>query len=106
MSDIATRCICNGWRMAIVNGVLKETFQIDITHGWAHCPWCGRPLRVELKPCPFCGSRETEVTCDGGVFPYRRCKNCMSTGPRVPVGYCGTKDSDVDVAWNRRVGGS
>lgn len=50
---------------------------------------------TELKPCPFCGSRD--LSNDGH---YVHCEDCGATGPDEPI-----PDSDwVAVRWNRERG--
>lgn len=53
----------------------------------------------ELKPCPFCGSKNVSMYTYSGVMEYYyiECKDC----------YCGTGHEELEEyaveAWNRRV---
>lgn len=52
----------------------------------------------ELKPCPFCGSKEVRMRFDSVIESYYvTCKKC---GAEVSQFY-GLKDEAVE-AWNRR----
>lgn len=48
----------------------------------------------ELKPCPFCGSKEVNLM-DDGVF-YVSCFNCSTDGPMSDT------DRGAIKAWNTR----
>lgn len=65
--------------------------------------------RIELKPCPFCGSDSIEmhpndITPGGasmatpGTAQYAHCNGCGAEGPQSDV----SEREAVD-AWNRRV---
>ena len=49
----------------------------------------------ELKPCPFCGSKEV-VTCNDGIFI--ECKRC-----NVTVVFHNRTCEKIIEAWNRKV---
>ncbi len=55
----------------------------------------------ELKPCPFCGYKGTEILSEvlwwgGGMSYWVRCGDCYSAGATE-----GTRD-DAIASWNRR----
>jgi Lar family restriction alleviation protein len=54
-------------------------------------------MKIELKPCPFCGGK---AEMKGVVVAYVKCSNCKAeTG-------CYEKEDEAAGAWNRRVGGN
>jgi len=63
----------------------------------------------ELKPCPFCGGSDLEITPrkahDDNDREYAKavhCRDCMTVGPHeVGIGWCETDEEAVE-AWNRR----
>lgn len=53
----------------------------------------------ELKPCPFCGSDDIDVTytyVDGGLDYYAECTDCYCRGAWEPTG------AKARAAWNSR----
>ena len=57
------------------------------------------PEAVELKPCPFCGDRGPEISCNSPRRHYVACTagtDCITRGP-----ICET-EADAIAAWNRR----
>ena len=56
----------------------------------------------ELKPCPFCGSKDVTKVLEGVRHPmiYVRCNGCLSMS-----GWYEADEEDIMVsAWNKRVG--
>ena len=61
-----------------------------------------------LKPCPFCGSREVhvEISCQGKegealrgtTWYYVACKECESSGSAT------AEREDALIHWNKRIG--
>jgi hypothetical protein len=70
-----------------------------------------QPTRLEVKPCPFCGSAnisEGEVLTsnpDGGVSTQSRRRDCGALGPdaHLRAGELDFGDVKATIAWNRRV---
>lgn len=54
-------------------------------------------MNKELKPCPFCGSTDTDVlrSTDGVKF-WGRCETCGA------VGGVGSTDEEAAKLWNQR----
>lgn len=52
---------------------------------------------TELKPCPFCGSKNIVLTSHGAVIVFVQCDDCCATFPHF--------DSEEEAinTWNRRV---
>jgi hypothetical protein len=69
-----------------------------------------QPTRLEVKPCPFCGSAnisEGEVLTsnpDGGVSTQSRRRDCGALGPdaHLRAGELDFGDVKATIAWNRR----
>ena len=60
-----------------------------------------RDSETELKPCPFCGSKDLAVECTDGVgLPYVTCCNCGVDGAWSPT------HNEAIMKWNIRVGES
>lgn len=61
-------------------------------------------MSVELKPCPFCGSKWTQVRWMG----FDNNSSAFCTGYRAECTDCGaitkafTREKDAVEAWNRR----
>lgn len=36
-------------------------------------------MNEELKPCPFCGSKNIRIWGGGNTFPYVECSNCIAS---------------------------
>lgn len=53
--------------------------------------------KIELKPCPFCGSRKLSAQNDSYICRIV-CNNCGAKGP----GYIFDGNKALD-AWNRRI---
>ena len=92
-----------GWLASAVPCEEHDTY-------WGHCSvplagvrwWERLPVRQEkkptdLKPCPFCGSREVELY-HAIVGWFVECKCCGSTGPERDA------DSAASAAWQERAG--
>ena len=57
-----------------------------------------RERTVELKPCPFCGRKDTGTltTADDGYWYAVFCENCMAQTRKC------RQEKDAIEAWNRR----
>lgn len=56
----------------------------------------------DLKPCPFCGSKDISDACYSGMDCYIMCDDCGASGPS---NCCTDADEQEDVAiedWNKR----
>lgn len=51
----------------------------------------------ELKPCPFCGSKNIEITSYGADIVFIQCDGCSATFPHFDC------EKEAIEAWNRRV---
>ena len=60
-------------------------------------PIFSRKEKVDLKPCPFCGSKNVSDNYDSGYF-WVECKDCKVNGPESYEDY----DKCLEL-WNRRV---
>jgi Lar family restriction alleviation protein len=96
------KCDCEGWTKQMRNFVSP----CEITSRdqfWTHCPWCGKALREELKPCPFCGSKKPPgilLSICGAA--QHQCSTCKACGPAIE-NFSSTEK--LTAAWNRRAGG-
>ena len=63
----------------------------------------GEDMKVELKPCPFCGGTDIESyeVNPGWTDPYWRI-GCPDCGVWFEI--AGWKEQDAAEAWNRRAG--
>ena len=50
---------------------------------------------TELKPCPFCGSKNVDVTKIGPEDWWLQCRGCGATGP------IGESEEETIKLWNR-----
>lgn len=85
---------CNG------SGVIKEYDELDRYHV-LECGQCGGGGVIndnELKPCPFCGERNINVSEAGyrSDLWFIQCEDCWATFPHLD-----TKQEAIE-AWNRR----
>jgi len=93
------KCDCEGWERFKATRIDEIVDMHAIPWSWTHCPWCGKALREELKPCPFCGGIPG-MEKHQGPFVYRvRCMCCP-----VMTDWCDTEQL-ARAAWNRRAGG-
>ncbi len=61
--------------------------------------WLLKGVMMKLKPCPFCGSDEVEITSEI-IYTERfliQCQNCCSQGPEE------RKKEIAIEKWNERV---
>lgn len=94
------KCDCEGWKNHTKVAVALPNF-FTMCNDWAHCPWCGKPLTEELKPCPFCGravkpSYVTSTTDRSRIW-YIDCE----CGARMLQEQHGSQ-LDITGKWNRR----
>ena len=65
-------------------------------------------MSEELKPCPFCGSKDIKFAVfdakDGGAIACMMCKICEACGPTVDTRPTEgeAEYNDAISAWNRR----
>ena len=52
--------------------------------------------KTELKPCPFCGSKNIDLVDYSAVIVFVQCDDCCATFPQFD-----TKEEAIE-AWNRR----
>jgi Lar family restriction alleviation protein len=67
---------------------------------------------VELKPCPFCGSDDVDVTFTGETATETEaagyCENCLAQGPLATIGCRDDEEYEIDIEleaaelWNQR----
>ena len=60
----------------------------------------------DLKPCPFCGSKNIEIIKDDDEIPrWSQCLDCVAEGPPIDYRFDGTPEEARKIAidnWNRR----
>lgn len=66
---------------------------------------------MELKPCPFCGSRDVEPDAAGNILAANEsqwiiCNNCGASGPIANVVAGELEGKSADTLWNERKGHS
>jgi hypothetical protein len=86
------RCDCEGW-VSFSHWWERNVQARPEKDVWTHCPYCGKKLSKELKPCPFCGNHMIAKAGEGHTM-YCRC--CNSQGPFRP--------GSPEDAWNNRTG--
>jgi Lar family restriction alleviation protein len=63
------------------------------------------PVEVELKPCPFCGTKRDYYNADAPNFTRRywtvKCDGCDAQGPPFSVNSGG--EAEAITAWNTRI---
>ena len=57
--------------------------------------------KLEIKPCPFCGSGETSLQVVDGTMRVT-CINCKARGPISDI--VDPREGDAIIAWNQRIG--
>lgn len=60
--------------------------------------------KIDLEPCPFCGSQGVDITIYGEIG-YCRCRKCEAEGPVVSTPAANPDEKAVAYAWNVRLGG-
>lgn len=55
-------------------------------------------MSEKLKPCPFCGYDDTQVSDEQNGFEFGWCPECGSVGPTHPT------QAEAITAWNTRAG--
>lgn len=62
------------------------------------CEKCEKPKKAELKPCPFCGGKDSGIltTSYDGYWYAVFCENCMAQTRKC------RQEKDAIEAWNRR----